>query len=206
MKTIGIIGGVASGKSAVAKRLEELGAAVLDADAVGHEVLGQPNVKTAIRRRFDDGVFDEAGEIIRGEVARIVFEASPAGEQALADLEAIVHPEIGARMREKIEEMERVGNFPAVVLDAAVLLKAGWAPICDMILFIDVPREIRIQRAKSRGWSPEQLDARDARQTPIEKKRAAADVVIDNSGDLANTLAQVDRFWHSSIAGGQRFP
>ncbi len=199
MKTIGIIGGVASGKSAVARRLAELGAAVLDADTVGHQVLGQPQVKAAIYRRFGDGVFDEAGEINRGEVAKIVFDSTPAGEQALADLEAIVHPEIGARMREKIEEMEQVGNFPAVVLDAAVLLKAGWAPICDIILFIDVPREIRIQRAKSRGWTAEQLDARDARQTPIEQKRAAAGVVIDNSGDLANSLAQVDRFWESFV-------
>ena len=197
MLTIGIIGGVASGKSAVARRLGELGAVVLDADAAGHEVLRDEAVKAAIRQRFGDKVFTDDGEVNRRAVAAIVFADTPAGAAALADLEAIVHPPIGLLLQEKIQAIEQEGTARVVVLDAAILLKAGWDRICDKILFIDVPREIRIQRAAQRGWTPDELDARDARQTPIEQKRAAAHVVIDNSGELANTLAQVDEFWQS---------
>ena len=200
MHVIGIIGGVASGKSTIAKRLGQLGAVVLDADAVGHEVLRNEEVKAALRKRFGDGVFNTAGEIDRSAVARIVFAGDATGEQALADLEAIVHPKIGERLAEKIAALQE-DSTKAVVLDAALLLKSGWNRLCDTIIFVDVPREQRLARAATRGWSPEELDSRDARQTPIEQKRAAADVVIDNSGELADTLAQVDRFWAKQIHG-----
>ncbi len=197
MHILGIIGGVASGKSAVAERFRQLGAEVLNADEVGHEVLREAPIKAKLRERFGAGVFDDAGEIVRKKVAQIVFAENEAGAWALADLEAIVHPRIGQRLRERIAEIDAAGKTDVVVLDAAIMLQTGWAKICDQILFIDVPREIRIERAKARGWSADELDARDARQTPLAEKRAAADVVIDNAGEKNDTWRQVDRIWAS---------
>jgi dephospho-CoA kinase len=164
---------------------------------VGHEVLREAAVKAAICERFGEGVFDNAGEVDRQKVAKIVFAEKEKGAKALSDLEAIVHPRIGERLRERIGEIAREGKTNVVVLDAAVMLQAGWASVCDQIIFVDVPREIRIARAKARGWSPQELDARDARQTPLAEKRAAADVIFDNSGDRRDVFEQVDRFWAS---------
>jgi dephospho-CoA kinase len=197
MHILGILGGVASGKSAVARRLKELGAEVLDGDVVAHQVLRENDVKKAIRARFGDGVFDDEGEVVRGQLAKIVFAGDEEGEKALADLEFIMHPRIGQRLRERIDQIRRAGKTNVIVLDAAVLLKAGWRNFCTKILFIDVPRAQRVERAKARGWTAADVDARDARQSPIDIKRAAADVVIDNSGDLNDTFAQVDEFWAS---------
>lgn len=195
MHILGIIGGVASGKSLAARRFAELGAEVLNADELGHEVLREAEVKAAIRKRFGDAVFDSHGEVARSKLAELVFAEDCAGTQALADLEAIVHPRIGQRLRERIGEIAREGKTDVVVLDAAIMLQTGWAEICDSVIFIEVPREIRIERAKARGWTAAQLDARDARQTPLAEKRAAADVIFDNSGEPSDIYRQVDRFW-----------
>ena len=190
---------MASGKSVVADRLRELGAAVLDADVVAHEVLTEDETKAAIRRRYGDEVFAPDGQVARGALAKVVFADSDAGNDALTDLEAIMHPRIGARVAERMREIEAEGAAAAIVLDAAVMMKAGWHKLCDVLLFVDVSPEVRVQRSKARGWSDAEVAAREARQTLVADKRAAADVVIDNSGDLHHTFAQVDRFWREFI-------
>ena len=199
MKTIGILGGVASGKSVVARRLAELGAEVLDADVVAHEVLREEGVKADIRKRFGDSIFTPEGEIARGALAKIVFADDDAGPQALADLEAIMHPRIGERLQERMREIEQAAQAKAIVLDAAVMMKAGWHKLCGVLIFVDVSPEVRVQRSRSRGWSDGEVAAREARQTPVAEKRVAADVIIDNSGALDDTLSRVDRFWREYI-------
>ena len=199
MRIIGILGGVASGKSVVANRLRELGAAVLDADVVAHEVLDEAEVQSAIRQRFGAEVFTAGGQVARGALAKVVFADDAAGSDALADLEAIMHPRIGERVAEKMREIQAEGSAKAIVLDAAVMMKAGWHKLCDVLLFVDVSPDVRVERSKARGWSDAEVAAREARQTPVEQKRAAADVVIDNSGELSDTFAQVDRFWREFI-------
>ena len=200
MKLVGLLGGVASGKSVVTKRLAELGAEVLDGDVTAHEVLREGDIRAAIRQRFGEAVFDEDGQVNRSALARVVFAGGNNGSTALTDLEKIMHPRIGQRLQEKMAEIDRIGKAQAVVLDAAVMMKAGWHKLCDLLVFVDVTPEIRVARSRSRGWSDEEVAAREARQTPLEVKRAAADVVIDNSGDLTDTFAQVDRFWQERIA------
>ena len=192
MKIIGILGGVASGKSAVAARLKELGAAVLDADIVAHEVLTEATTKAAIRERFGNGVFD-GDDVNRSALARVVFADTNQGRSALADLEAIMHPRIGQRLQKKIQEIDA----EIVVLDAAVMMKAGWHQLCDVLLFVEVAPEVRVQRSLARGWSEEEVATREAKQTPVAQKRAAADFIIDNSGELQDTYAQVDQFWRN---------
>jgi dephospho-CoA kinase len=134
----------------------------------------------------------EAGET-RSRGSDPFFQQAP-GE--LAYLEQLTHPHIGRCLRERIVELSRAG-VRATVLDAAVMLKAGWDDACDRILFVDAPRDLRVARARQRGWSEAEFAAREAAQESLDDKRSRADVVVDNSSTLENTCAQVERFWRS---------
>ncbi len=197
MVVLGVVGGVASGKSLVTEQLRSLGAAVIDADAIGHEVLAEAAVKRALRQRWGDRVFDEAGEVNRREVARIVFAPPPAGPPELALLERLTHPRIGQRIRQQVARLRDQQQVPAVVLDAAVLFKAGWDGFCDKIVFVEAPHALRRQRARRRGWSDAQFAAREAAQEDLDQKRDRSHWVIDNSGSPEHTLAQVQQFWQT---------
>jgi dephospho-CoA kinase len=196
MILIGILGGVASGKSEVSRRLRSLGAAVLDADRVGHAVLREAEVRRAVQRRWGEAVLDAAGEIDRRKVAEIVFGAAPESRAELTFLEQLTHPLIGERLQEQLAELHREG-VRAAVLDAPVMLKAGWDRLCQRIVFVDAPREVRLARARQRGWTEADFAAREAAQEPLETKRSRADVTLDNSLTRRHLFAQVDRFWRS---------
>jgi dephospho-CoA kinase len=200
MLVIGIVGGVASGKSLIAKQLEDCGAKVLDADRVGHEVLNQKEVKEAIRDRWGDRVFDTQGGVDRRAIAEIVFAAPPSGFPELNFLEQLTHPRIKLALRNQLDTLAAQGTKVAV-LDAAVMIKSGWDQICDKILFIDVPYPVRLNRAKQRGWTEAALVQREASQVPLETKRARADQTIDNSGTLEQTREQVEAFWKTLDSG-----
>lgn len=197
MKIIGILGGVASGKSIVAEHFRHLGAQVLDADQIGHEVLEEPEVIQAARQRWGEAVVDEDGQIKRSEVAKIVFAPPPSGPRELAYLEQVTHPRIGDRLKQRFQQVRQHGDAEIVVLDAAVMLKSGWDRFCDHIVFIEVPRNLRLQRALERGWSYADFAARESAQESLERKRAAADYVIDNSGSIDSTRQQVESLWQS---------
>jgi dephospho-CoA kinase len=194
MLVIGLVGGIASGKSRVAEQFERLGATVLRADAIGHEILRRPEVEEALRRRWGKAVFDSHGRIDRSAVAQIVFGSTP---EHLQFLESVTHPLIGQVMHTRLVEIAGRGDIPAVVLDAAVLLEAGWNRFCDRIVFVDAKREQQIERACRRGWSVTDLASREAVQLSLEEKRKVADWVIDNSGTIDHTFAQVKQFWNS---------
>lgn len=197
MILIGVAGGVASGKSLVSEQLASLGAVIFDADRTGHEVLRDPEVKEAVRRRWGDDVLTAAGEVDRSKVAEIVFAPPPSGSEELTYLEHLTHPRIGHRLQDRMAELARDGRTVAVVLDAPVMFKVGWDKLCDKILFVDVPRELRLARAMSRGWSEESFEAREATQESLDVKRSRADVIIDNSSSPEHTYAQVEQFWRS---------
>lgn len=191
---IGLVGGVASGKSFVADELARLGAVVLDADRAGHEVLRMPEVIAAARARWGDGVVDSSGQVNRQALAKIVFAPSEHGAAELAYLEQLTHPRIGDLLAERARAAA-AGVASAMVLDAPVMLKAGWDDLCDIIVYVDAPREVRLARAKSRGWTEEEFNRREAAQETVDVKRARADVIIDNSTSTDSTRAQISRFW-----------
>ena len=203
MRVIGIVGGVASGKSLVASQLAELGATVLDADRAGHEALRLPHVEAAARARWGADIFDPAGRIDRRRLASIVFAPTDEAERERKCLEQWTHPEIGRRLVEQMEHA-RAAGAPAVVVDAAVMLEAGWDAQCDLLVYVDAPRAQRLARALSRGWSEEEFAAREKAQQPLEAKRGRADLVIDNGGPPEQTRAQLERLWRERISGGQR--
>jgi dephospho-CoA kinase len=198
MKIIGLLGGVASGKSLVAEQFRRLGAEVLDADRVGHEVLLRPEVRDAIRKHFGDKVFGANSEIDHKALGRIVFAPPPSGPRELVILEQLTHPEIRRRLRLKVDQLAADG-VSAAVLDAPVMLKAGWDKFCDVVIYIDAPDEVRLRRALSRGWTREEFVNREAAQESLELKRRRADFVVDNSAAEEYTQQQIERIWRSLI-------
>jgi len=200
MKTIGLVGGVASGKSLVAKMLVELGAGLLDADRTGHAVLAEDaNVHRALRGRWGDEIFAPDGSIDRAAIAQRVFGTGEAAELDRRFLEGLLHPRIRRRLNE-LREQYAVEVRPAVVLDAPVLLEAGWGPMCDRLVMVDAPRELRLQRARDRGWSEEEFHRREASQWPIDDKRRAADLTIANDGTEEELRQAVRELWQNEIA------
>lgn len=197
MLVIGIVGGVASGKSYVTRCLQDLGALVLDGDREGHEVLRDSDVEDMIRRRWGKTVFGSDGRVDRRALAGIVFSQSARGREELEHLEHITHPRIATRLRERIDQARLAGVAKAVVLDAAVLLEASWDKFCDLIVFVDTPQAVRRERARERGWSEDQFTAREASQWPLAEKRSRADFVIDGSTSRQQTRCEVLRFWNS---------
>ncbi len=188
---IGLLGGVAAGKTLVAQQLARLGAGVLDADRAGHAVLEQPEVIQAIRRRWGPDVLDSRGKVDRNQLAQRVF----GNKEELKHLEAITHPKIAQLLQQQARQLVQQGAS-ALVLDAPLLLRAGWDRWCDVLVFVDAPEEVRAARAAARGWSTEQFRRREAAQEPLEEKRRRAHVVIDNSGPPERTREQVEQFWH----------
>jgi len=195
MEVIGLAGGVASGKSTVASLFEELGAVSLNADQMGHEVLRELAVKDSLRKEFGPTIFDSSGEVDRTAVARLVFGPDEASQKRLLFLESITHPRISERLKEQLEQLKKNG-CEAVILDAAVMFKAGWDRFCTRIVFIRVPHAVRVARAKSRGWTPAELDARENRQTPLAEKERKATDFLDNDSSLESLRRQVRELWN----------
>ncbi|REJ70281.1 MAG: dephospho-CoA kinase [Planctomycetota bacterium] len=203
MKVIGLLGGVASGKSFVAECFRELGAATLDGDQLGHEVLRLAEVKAAARQRWGERIFGADGEIDRGRLSRVVFPAGESASDELDYLESLTHDRIGQRLAAEIDELRATGKTPAVVIDAALLLKAGWDHLCDEVIFVDVPEGKRRRRAEHRGWQEGEFARREQAQLPLAAKRQRASAVVDNGGSREATRQQVQSYWANRVLGGE---
>jgi dephospho-CoA kinase len=199
LPVIGLIGGIGAGKSEVARLLKENGATVIDADAVGHDLLTDPVVQRQIVKRFGTGVLsassDEPG--LRASIDRRALGAIVFGDSlARRDLESIVHPRMRASFQAVIDDEQRSGGDPArfIVLDAAILLEAGWDDLCDLIVFVDVSRDRRLDRVEQqRGWSQAAFAAREQAQWPCDQKRRRADLVITNDAGIDGLRREVEK-------------
>jgi dephospho-CoA kinase len=186
---IGLIGGIGSGKSRVAAEFARRGARVIAGDQLGHEALRQPDVKARVVECWGPGVFDEGGEVDRRKVAAIVFNDTA----QLQALEALVFPWIERRIAEEIARAQQEPAVALILLDAAVLLEAGWNKHCDWIVYVHAPRDVRYARlAAQRGWTAKEVDARASAQWSLTDKVSRADCVVDNSGPLEATSRKVD--------------
>jgi dephospho-CoA kinase len=195
---VGILGGVASGKSEVTRRLEARGAHVIHADTIGHEVLRESDIRDRLIQHFGNEILSkETGEIDRVRVAQLVFGNAPPATENRRVLESIVHPRIRARIAERLESIQQSisPNEPPkiVVLDVPLLIESGWNKRCDRILFVDTAEELRLARAMARGWTSNQFRDREAAQLPIEQKRRSATDVIDNNGSIGSLDQQIDK-------------
>jgi dephospho-CoA kinase len=193
---IGVTGLPACGKSTVAAMLASLGAAPVDADRLAHEALDDPATARAVERILGVRVRRPGGGVDRAAVAARVF--GERGRAALRRVEALLHPLVRRGMREAVAAARR-RSAPAAVLDAPLLFEAGVDRSCDLTVFVHAPREARLRRARSRGWTARGLRAREARQWSAAARRRRADTVVDNGGSRSATWKQVRALWSRAV-------
>ena len=192
MKVIGLTGGIASGKSTVSRFLEELGAVVIDADRIGHEVLrSDSEVKRELVAAFGQQILTPGGSVSRRRLGKLAF-GSP---EALARLNQIMHPRIAARAKARLERYRRDG-VKVVVVEAALLLEAGWASLVDEVWVTVAAEATVLKRLKGRaGLSEPESRARLRAQLSVAEMVRQADVVIDTDCRLDELRARVVGLW-----------
>jgi dephospho-CoA kinase len=198
MLVIGLTGGIGTGKSEVTRQLGALGAAVIDADRVGHEayVPGSESWRQVVEV-FGDDILRTDGEIDRQKLGAIVFS----DPDQLARLNGIMHPRMAGIVAGRLEELRGQGTEVAVV-EAALLFEAGWDSLVDEVWVTDSPVEVVIQRLQARnGMSPEEVLKRMDSQMDREERLGRAQVVVDNTGDMAALEETVNGLWETRVKG-----
>jgi dephospho-CoA kinase len=196
VRIIGLTGGIASGKSTVARLLERRGAVVIDADQLSRDVVapGEP-AYYAIVAAFGNAILNEDKTINRTALGRLVFSSSAARQR----LENITHPAIGKRAEEKLAELKRAGA-PLVIYMAPLLIEAGATARVDDIWVVYLDRETQLKRVMERdGITREEALQKVAAQMPMEEKKLYGSVVIDNCGSPAELEEQVMELWKKEM-------
>ncbi|GJQ58631.1 MAG: dephospho-CoA kinase [Candidatus Scalindua sp. AMX11] len=191
-RVIGITGGVASGKSTVAQMLVSLGAHIIDADSICHDLLEEREIKNLITERWGNKIEDEDGRISRQILGEIVFS----DKRELLALNQIIHPRVIRRIKSEINELAVNGKTTLIVIDAALLVETNLIDLCDTILFVKTNRDNCEKRAQiNRIWTLGEIEKRERFQGSVNDKMQNADFIIDNDFSKANTLKQVKDFW-----------
>lgn len=199
MTLIGLTGGIASGKSTIGARFAELGAVRIDADQLARDAVapGSPGL-ARVSERFGEAVLQADGSLDRAALGAQVFSDAA----KLADLNAIVHPEVRRLADERISAARAEDPDAVIVYEIPLLVEADRGGDWDLIVVADAPVEQRVARMVSlRGMTEADARRRVANQASDAERRAVADVVIDTSGSEAETLAQVDALWAKVAAG-----
>ena len=200
IKVIGITGGIASGKSTIAEMLESLGANLIDADKICHELINTKDIALEITKRWGKHIQDNHGKIKRDELAEIVFS----DRKEVSALNSIIHPEAIKQIKNRIAKLHVEASTKAIVLDAALLVESNLIDICDIMLFVDTKKntcKTRVQN--SRKWPLDEITKREKFQDLLHQKREIADVVINNNNSKKDTLNQVRDFWCQFITKKQ---
>ena len=192
---VGLTGGIAAGKSEVARVFAERGALLVDSDVLAREVLAKGSEGlAAVQDAFGDRVITADGELDRLEMARIVFHDAAQRER----LNRIVHPRVRAMARRLLAE---AGPDAVVVQDVPLLVETGQADAFDLVVVVEAPLEERIRRmVEDRGMSREDAEARIAAQASDAERRAAADVIIVNDADLTRLASAAGQVWDRFLA------
>lgn len=187
MKKVVLIGGIGSGKSTVRDMFAQLGAGVVKLDDIGHEVLAFPETKAALRDVFGDGIFDDAGDIVRARLAAAAFDTAEHTRQ----LDAVTHPAIMGECFRRVDALGETHDAVVVEVTAGEMTRAAfsWA---DAVVAVAAPEAVRFERACARGDQDESdVRARMARQPSDDARASIADYVIDNGGDIDATRRAV---------------
>ena len=196
--TVLVSGGIASGKSTIAKMVAACGGDYVDCDRMAHEVLAREDVAAELRGAFGEGIFAADGAVDRKALGAVVFS----DEAALLRLEAIVHPHVNAGVQARLDAARTAPGTPrkVVVIDAAVAERMKLADSFDLKLFVSTTPETRRRRAVDiRGWEPGELERREARQNTPDSKRSQADCVVPNDGELEEAKSHVKQFWSEHV-------
>ena len=188
---IGVVGGIASGKSQVTRLLGEMNATIISADEIAHRVLLEPDVIDALVNVFSNAILSERGlhpdgsrVIDRKKVGSLVFGDSADSQKKLKKLEAIVHPRIRQIAKSELDSLKKEASVRMIILDAPLLIEGGWLPYCDRVIFVDSPDALRKQRAMERGWTDQEWSDRESAQLSLAEKRLHATDVLVNDGTL----------------------
>ena len=185
---IGILGGIGSGKSAVAAEFAKLGCKVIDADKIAHELLKKTAVKKKIVASFGHTVLDSRGKISRKKLADAVFSDA----KKLSLLNDILHPLVLRRTGQLIKQYNHQKRVKAIVLDMPLLVEVGWAKRCNRLIFINCKHKLRANRALKTGlFSKNQLKIRENFQISLDNKARLADNIIDNNSGFSALAKQV---------------
>lgn len=192
---VGIIGGVASGKSEVSKQFVRRGAARIDADELAHWLLNVPEIQSKIIERFGPMILDRSKNVDRKKMAALVFGDDELSRKRRSDLELILHPAIRMSTEQRLNALRSQVELPMIVLDAPLLIEANWQALCNEIVFVETPLALRQELAQNRGWSTDEHNKREAAQRSIPEKRVAATQVILNDGSVDELHAKVDQLF-----------
>ena len=195
---LGLTGGIGTGKSEVTRALASLGASVIDADRVGHEAYRpHQGIWQEVVQAFGEEILSPDGEVDRKALGAIVFSQP----DARAKLNGIMHPWMAKEIERRIDQMRQDG-VEVVVLEAALLIEAGWQGLVDELWVTTADEEEAVTRVSLRsGLSEEQVRGRMATQMPVAEKIRQADVVIDNSGNLEGLQRRVAQEWNVRVKG-----
>ncbi len=197
---IGLVGGVAAGKSFVAHKLASmLDGIVIDADRLARDVVEDRDVLDRLSEEFGTGILQTDGKLNRSALAKLVFDDSQIAVQNRLKLNGIVHPLVRQKALQIIEQARREHPNPILIIDAPLLLEAGWEPVCDHILYIDTTLEFRLQNSKKRGWSADELQKRESSQISLEEKRQRSSAVILNTGAESELESELQK-WIRSVS------
>lgn len=182
---IGLMGGIAAGKSTVGNLFVDAGFRLIDADRLAHETLSTEEVTASVIARFGPEVQASSGAIDRAALGAIVFR-NPSDR---ADLEEIVLPPVRTRIRAELARARGAGE--EIVLDAPLLLEGGWVEQCDACVFVDAAEDVRRDRAAARGWEPGEWERREAAQADLATKRSHCQFVVTTDIETPNAASQV---------------
>ena len=201
MQRVGLTGGIGAGKSTAAEMLRNLGACVVNADRLGHETYSRDGTaRPLVLERFGNGILSDDGEIDRASLARIVFGDK---KERLA-LEGIVWPEIRKLISIRLAEAEASGAEVAVV-EAAILLEAGWEDLFDQVWTVEAPSDVVRTRLMARqSMSASEADARLAAQLTPADRTARSSLVIENTGTVDELRSTVTAAYKNLVTGGMR--
>ena len=201
MLVIGLTGGIGTGKSEVSHILQELGAVVIDADRVGHEAYKpHSEIWRAVVHSFGEEILRPSGEIDRKRLGDIIFSDLSARER----LNSIMHPRMAGIIGEQIDQYRQKGS-EVVVVEAALLMEAGWSSLVDEIWVTSSPEEEVVERLRDRDdLSEEQIRDRITSQLPFEERASQAHVVVENSGSKGELREEVESLWSSRVKGKVR--
>ena len=193
MIVIGLTGGIGTGKSEVARILEEIGAYIIDADRLGHSAyLPHSEIWEEVVKEFGDGVLLPDEEIDRKKLGSIVFN----DPVKLAKLNEIMHPRMGQMVANIIEGLDA----EVVVVEAALLLEAGWDALVDEVWCTGASEDVVIDRLKARnGLDKEEAQKRINAQMSVDERKSRSQVMIENNGDLAQLTTVIEQIWENRV-------
>ena len=193
---IGILGGIASGKSTVAAEFGRLGCAVISADVLAHDLLREEPVREQLLRRFGRQILQPTGQIDRARLAELVFGDA----EKLCALNKVIHPRVLQRTEELIEQYKQCEHAQAIVLDMPLLAEVGWANRCDKLIFVRCDGVQRFRRAKQAGRMDErEIKIREKFQISVDKKASLADNTIDNNSDFSTLVRQIQAIFSEIV-------